>query len=161
MTIQLVDLSNIVSIVLGSMTGVLAGFQIVRNLFLDRLVKGRLDATQQNTLYHLLIWLIIAGLVVGQAWLHGYTVNAVLAASALVAAWPIQQGVNLIFNSVQQIKVSSGQQMTMATLAPAMSAPATDPFAPLSLPPVPDGGAPDDEPPSPPEPPAEPPAAAA
>lgn len=173
MTIQLVDLSNIVSIVLGSMAGVLAGFQIVRNLFLDRLVKGRLDTTQQNTLYHLLVWLIIAGLIVGQALLHGYAMNLTLIISAGVAAVPIAQGVKLVFDGVQQVKSLTAQGMTMGqsvNLA-GLAAPAVasqqqpDPYAPLSLPPVPDAGAPSSDesltPPEPPEPPARPTAATA
>lgn len=129
MTLHLVDLTDVVSIVGGSIAGVLAFFQVLRTLFLDRLTKGRLDADQQDALYHVLVWLIIAGLIVVQALLKNYQFNLTLVVSALVSAWPIQRTVNLLYNKLQQVQPVEVSG-TLASVAP--SAPFTpDPNAPI------------------------------
>lgn len=102
MTLQLYDLGQITAIVLASMTGVMAFFQLVRTLFLDNLVKGRLDAKQQNTLYHVLIWGILTVMITALAMMNYYSLSITLVVSAGAAAIPITAGVNFVYTRIQQ-----------------------------------------------------------
>lgn len=149
MTLKLYDLGDVVSIVLGSMAGVLAFFQLLRTLFLDKLVKGRLDPGQQDALYHVLVWLIVSVLIVVQALMKGYEFSPVLAVSAGVAAIPIARGVNFVYTWIQKPQLAQSLGPVAPSPYPTMFAPVSppdeppDPAAPIVVPAESDPAAPD------------------
>lgn len=101
MTLQLYDLGQIVSITLASMSGVLAGFQLLRSLFLDRLTQA-MPADQRDTLYRTLVWAILTVLITVLAMMNYYTLSVTLVVSAGVAAIPLTAGVHFVYTRLQK-----------------------------------------------------------
>ena len=146
MTVKLVDLGQFVAIVVGSMATVLAVFQWMRSLFLDRLTQA-MDSGQRDVLYRTLVGAILAGAMIVLALMNGYQWSVMLAVSAIVAAVPLVAGVHFLYTKLQKpapfAVITAGGVASLAPVAssapsPDTSADAPDPFAPLTLPDVPD-----------------------
>lgn len=113
MTLQLYDLGQISTIALGSMTGVMALFQLVRALFLDRLTQS-MPADQRDTLYRTLVWCILTVMITVLAMLNYYSLSVTLVVSAGMAAFPLLAGVHFVYTRLQKPQ-------------PPVSAPTSDP----------------------------------
>src|SRR5690242_1997953 len=100
MTLHLTDLGNIVAILSGSTAGVMAFFQLVRTLFLDRLTQA-LTSDERDALYRVCVVAIQAVLIVGLALLSGYTFSTTLLISAVTVAVPMLGPVHFIYTGLQ------------------------------------------------------------
>lgn len=123
MTLHLIDLGNVLAILAGSMTGVLAFFAWLRTVFLDRLTQS-MDDNARDALYHGLVWLILTGLILGLSLLTGYQFSEILAISAGAAAVPIAGAVHFVYQKLQKTP----------KLGPVSYASTPAPAAPLSAP---------------------------
>lgn len=101
MTLHLIDLGNIVAIISGSTAGVMAFFQLLRTLFLDRLTTG-LGSDQRDALYRVCVVAIQAALIVGMALLSGYGLSLTLLVSAVTVAVPMLGPVHFIYTGLQK-----------------------------------------------------------
>lgn len=126
MTLHLIDLGNVLAILAGSMTGVLAFFQWLRVLFLDRITQS-MDDGARDALYHGLVWLILSGLILGLALLTGYPFSVMLVISAGVVAVPIAGAVHFVYQKLQKSSTSA----LLASVASTTPLTAPSPLAPL------------------------------